>query len=180
MILPPFGSNCNGTYSVSGSGDITTPAAWTLICLAQPSIRIARSNIFFVSVSFSYASLSSGTIFIAFLIVIGEPCAPIGISLDNRSPTPYGYPNALAVSLTDPLAIIVPKVPICATLSDPYFLFAYSITSSRLLSAKSISISGAEGRSGFKNLSNGILYSSGSIFVIPSRYVVIDPATDPL
>ena len=54
-------------------------------------------------------------------------------------------------------AIIVPNVPICATWSSPYFCFVYAIISSRRLSAISISISGAFGRSGFRNRSNGNL-----------------------
>ena len=47
-------------------------------------------------------------------------------------------------------------------------------------SSKSISISGNETRSGFKNLSNRRSYLMGSIFVIPVQYATTEPAADPL
>ncbi len=47
----------------------------------------------------------------------------------------------------------VPKVMICATLSRPYFPFTYSITSPRRDWQKSMSKSGGETRSGFRNRS---------------------------
>ena len=51
---------------------------------------------------------------------------------------------------------------------------------SLLLSGKSVSISGIEIRSGFKNLSDNKLYFKGSIEVIPSEYVTKEPAAEPL
>ena len=45
---------------------------------------------------------------------------------------------------------------------------------------KSISKSGIEILSGFKNLSNKRLYFNGSIFVIPNTNATSDPAPDPL
>src|SRR6185437_1359006 len=66
-----------------------------------------------------------------------------------------------------------------ATFSLPYFSVTYSITSSRLVSAKSKSISGAEGRSGFKKRSKGSLKKNGSASVIFKEYDTTEPAADP-
>ena len=52
--------------------------------------------------------------------------------------------------------------------------------SSRPLSETSVSISGIEIRSGFKNLSNSKLYLSGFNSVIPKLHATIEPAADPL
>ena len=54
------------------------------------------------------------------------------------------------------------------------------MTSSRLVSAKSKSISGADGLSGFKNLSKGSEKKKGSTSVIRRQYETIDPAAEPL
>ena len=96
--------------------------------------------------------------------------------------------RALATSpglllLDEPLSALdakVPKVMICATESRPYFLFTYSITSSLLIWQKSISKSGIDMRSGFKNLSNNKLYLIGSKSVIPNDQAATLPAPDPL
>ena len=64
------------------------------------------------------------------------------------------------------LAAMVPKVTICATWSSPYLLRTYSTTSPRRVSPKSISISGMDTRSGFRNLSKYRSYFMGSMSVI--------------
>src|SRR5438445_6520293 len=51
-----------------------------------------------------------------------------------------------------------------ATRSRPYFSATYRMTSSRRSSAKSMSMSGMEIRSGFRNRSNSSPYRIGSIF----------------
>src|SRR5262247_417654 len=53
------------------------------------------------------------------------------------------------------------------------------MTSSRRSSAKSMSISGIEIRSGFKNRSNRSPYRMGSTLVIPRQYATSEPAEDP-
>ena len=63
----------------------------------------------------------------------------------------------------------IAKVIIWDTLLCPYLSAAYWITSSRRVSEKSVSISGMEILSGFKNLSNNKSYFKGSIFVIPIK-----------
>src|SRR3989338_1420866 len=77
-------------------------------------------------------------------MVTGKPCLPKGINFAMVSPSPYGCPKPRATSRTAARAIMVPKVPTCATLSSPYLPRTYSISSSRRLSAMSMSISGAE------------------------------------
>ena len=51
--------------------------------------------------------------------------------------------------------------------------------SARLFSSKSISISGKEIRSGFKNLSNNNPCFNGSNSVIPRAKAITDPPADP-
>ena len=88
--------------------------------------------------------------------------------------------RTLPTSLIAALAFNVPNVIMCATLSTPYFSRTYSITCSLCSWSKSISISGIEILSGFRNLSNIKLYFSGSISVIFSAYETILPAAEPL
>ena len=80
-----------------------------------------------------------------------------------------GIFSILPTSLTDALPPRVPNVIIPATLSSPYFSFTYSMTSPRLVSGKSVSISGIVTLSGFRNLSNNKLYFIGSTSVIPKQ-----------
>ena len=47
IIFFPSGSSWTGVKFLISSGAITTPAAWTEICLALPSTWIAKSRIFF-------------------------------------------------------------------------------------------------------------------------------------
>ena len=67
----------------------------------------------------------------------------------------------------------------CATLSL-YFFVKYSKTRSLLSSQKSISKSGIDIRSGFKNLSNIKLNLIGSTSVIDKHQATKDPAPEPL
>ena len=92
----------------------------------------------------------------------------VGTIFARRSTSAYGISIARPTSLMAAFAAIVPKVIICATLSRPYFSVTYSINSPRRRMQKSISISGIEMRSGFKNRSNNRLYCSGSTSVIRS------------
>ena len=68
---------------------------------------------------------------------------------------------------------------ICATLSL-YFLVRYSKTRSLFSSQKSISKSGIDIRSGFKNLSNIKLNLIGSTSVIERHQATNEPAPEPL
>ena len=67
----------------------------------------------------------------------------------------------------------------CAT-PFPYFCFKYSKTKSLLSSQKSISKSGIEIRSGFKNLSKIKLNFIGSTSVIDKHQATREPAPEPL
>ena len=62
----------------------------------------------------------------------------------------------------------------------PYFFLRYSKTKSLFSSQKSISKSGIEIRSGFKNLSNIKSNFIGSMSVIERAQATNDPAPDPL
>ena len=74
---------------------------------------------------------------------------------------------------------MVPKVAICETASDPYLLLTYSITLSLFSIQKSISKSGIDILSGFKNLSKRRPCSKGSRVVMPNANATKDPAPEP-
>ena len=76
-------------------------------------------------------------------------------------------------------ALIVPYVPIMATLSAPYFSVTYRITSTRRRSSKSMSTSGMETRSGLRNRSKIRPCGIGSRSVMPMAYATIEPAAEP-
>ncbi len=109
---------CSGTSSVSGLGEITTPAAWT------PELRTMPSSLFAVSInsriwpSFSMASRSCGESSMAWSSVM---LSCVGTILAMRSTSAYGMSMARPTSLIAALAAMVPKVMIWATLSRPYF-----------------------------------------------------------
>ena len=88
-------------------------------------------------------------------------------------------PNTLPTSLITILAFNFPKVIICATLSL-YFLVKYSNTRSLFSSQKSISKSGIDILSGFKNLSKIRLNFIGSTSVIDKHQATKEPAPEPL
>ena len=167
-------SRDSGVYSVRGLSAITTPAAWVLACLETPSTFLANASSF-LTVS-SLASSRSSKLDVSACSIENFT----GINFASLSATEYAVPITRPTSRIACRASIVPNVTIWATLSLPYFLVTYSITSSRRSSAKSKSISGGVGRSGFMNLSNGILCSNGLIEVIRSAYADSDPATLPL
>ena len=95
------------------------------------------------------------------------------------STKPYDKPITLPTSLITILAFNFPKVIIWATLSL-YFFVKYSKTWSLFSSQKSISKSGIDIRSGFKNLSKIKLYFIGSTSVIDKHQATKEPAPEPL
>ena len=89
-------------------------------------------------------------------------------------------PKTLPTSFMACLVCNLLKVPICLTLSIPYLLIVYSINSPLRLSAISISKSGGDSLSGFRNLSKYSSHSIGSILVISIQYATAEPHPDPL
>ena len=156
---------------------MTTPAACVEAWRGSPSRAIDRSSTCFTSGSFSYLLLSSGLTSRALAIVMPSS---FGMALAISSPSAYDASRALATSRTAALALRVPKVMICETLSLPYFLLTYSMTSCLLSMQKSTSISGMLTLSGFRNLSKIRLYLIGSISVISRLYATMLPAAEPL
>ena len=75
------------------------------------------------------------------------------MSFAMRSPIATGSESTRATSRTASFGFSCENVTICATFSRPYFLVTYSITSARRAWQKSMSMSGIEIRSGFRNLS---------------------------
>ena len=69
---------------------------------------------------------------------------------------------------------------ICETLSCPYVEIIWSMTFCLLFIQKSISKSGIDILSGFKNLSKRRLYLIGSMFVMPRTNATSEPAPEPL
>ena len=102
-----------------------------------------------------------------------------GIILEMLSTKPYGKPKTLPTSLITILAFNFPKVIIWATLSL-YFVVKYSNTRSLFSSQKSISKSGIDILSGFKNLSKIRLNFIGSTSVIDKHHATKEPAPEPL
>ena len=100
-------------------GAITTPPACLPTFLAIPSSLYDRFTISLTSSSFLMLCANIGCSSFAFSRVM--PGAK-GIIFEILSPRAYGFPSALATSLTTALAAIVPKVAICETAPDPYFL----------------------------------------------------------
>ncbi len=157
---------------------ITTPAACVATFLFKPSNFKERSvNFFTLESSFtSFWSLGSPAIHCDKLCGLD---GSKGIIFEILSTKPYGNPNTLPTSLITILAFNFPKVIIWATLSL-YFLVKYSKTRSLFSSQKSISKSGIEILSGFKNLSKIKLNLIGSTSVIERHQATRDPAPEPL
>ena len=102
-----------------------------------------------------------------------------GIILHNLSTCPYGKPRTLPISLNAILALSFPNVIMCAT--PPLYLdFKYLKTKSLFSSQKSISKSGIDILSGFKNLSKISPNSIGSKSVMSKEYATSEPAPEPL
>ena len=148
-----FGSLYSGTTLDKLSCPITTPAAWVEACLWVPSIFKLTSITLEILSSVFILSWRLFSDLIASLKVNGFDGLN-GISLANESISPYGTSKTLPISLTAALEAKVPNVIIWATHSLPYFWFTYSITSSLLVWQKSMSKSGIDILSGFKNRSN--------------------------
>jgi hypothetical protein len=70
------------------------------------------------------------------------------------SPNATGNDSTRATSRTASLGFSCEKVTIWATFSRPYLRVTYSMTSPRRAWQKSMSMSGIEMRSGFRNRSN--------------------------
>ncbi len=155
----------SGTTSVSGLGEITTPAACVDAWRASPSSRSATAIKSFSRSSLLIADFNCGASSSASFNSIPSV---VGISLAMRSTSPYGMSIARPTSFTAAFAAMVPNVIICATFSRPYFWVTYSINSPRRRMQKSISISGMETRSGFRKRSNSRLYCNGSTSVMRS------------
>ena len=116
-----------GQKSVIFPGAIRTPPACMLIFRVNPSSFLARVQSSRSSSSVSNRSRSRGSSLIA---SSSEQCFPgaVGISLEIPSQNMYGKSRARPTSRTTALAVIVPKVAICETASEPYFWRTYSIT----------------------------------------------------
>ncbi|MNS58044.1 hypothetical protein D3C72_909500 [compost metagenome] len=90
-----------------------------------------------------------------------------------------GYSKTLATSLSTAFAPSVPKVPILATYSQPYFSLTYSITSVIRSIQKSKSTSGKLMRSTLRKRSNNRSYINGSTSVMCKQYKTKEPAPEP-
>ena len=99
-----------------GRGETTRPAAWVEAWRDRPSRRRAVSSSFFTCGSVSYSFWRSGSASRALLMVILRSS---GTSLAMRSVSAKLMPRARPTSRTTPLAFMVPKVVIWATLSLP-------------------------------------------------------------
>ena len=99
----------------------------------------------------------------------------MGTSLHMKFTFSSGMSSTRPTSLRAALAASVPKVPIWATLSRPYFCLTYSMTSSRRSWQKSMSMSGGSDRLGSRNRSNSRSYSIGQTCDRNSTYATSDP-----
>ena len=115
---PLVGAVQIGTYSCSGPGAMTTPAACTDRWREMPSIRelscISRSNC-----GFSFTRSRSSSTFCTASGIVRLYAGPEGMSLVSLSASPGGIRSTRATSLTAARAFIVPKVTIWPTLSRP-------------------------------------------------------------
>ena len=165
----------SGANFLKSSAPIITPHACIPVCLTVPSRREALSRVSFISNLLLYKSLIKGISFMQLLMLTGSDfpfastlssgnlsgmASVISLTISN------GMLFTLATSFILDFVAIVPYVMMCATFSFPYFSVTHFNTSFLPSSSKSISISGSEIRSGFKNLSNSKSYFIGSISVI--------------
>lgn len=147
------------------------------VCRGIPSISMAISMMCRSMSSLAYKSFSScidtsSPSFIGLPSRLSMCRLPIiaGNSLVILFTSENGWLYTRATSLIAALAAMVPKVTICETLSLPYFSVTYWMTSSRRSTQKSMSKSGLDTRSGFKNRSKMSEYCSGSTLVMPMAY----------
>ncbi len=176
-VLTPVSLLASGAYSTSGPGEMTTPAACVPALRASPSIAFAVSSSRRISGDAEYSTFRS--VICSSASPMDMPPGPEGIIFATRSTSGSGTPKARPASRTAARAAIVPNVTICATRSSPYFSVTYLMTSSRRSTQKSVSISGIEIRSGFRNRSKMRLYLSGSKSVIFKQYEITEPTAEP-
>ncbi len=152
-------------WSVNGSRLIKIPQACTPVWRTEPSSVSANLIVLAISgLSEDFSFFRSGFSLNAFLKVI---FGASGTSFAKRSASGSGSFSTLATSRMASFVAIVPNVQMCATLSWPYLSVTYLSTFSRPSSSKSISTSGNEIRSGFRNRSKSRSYLIGSMLVIP-------------
>jgi len=159
----PINPGCIGEYSLMSSPEIIIPAACVDTCLTKPFIFSAvsiKSLIWGILTKYEYSLLNF------FLNVSTELSALVKV-LESSSMITESISRIRPTSLTADFPWKVPKVMIETTLSFPYLSITYLITSSRLSSGKSISISGMDILSGFRNLSKYKSFSIGSTSTIP-------------
>ena len=145
--------------------------------LLRPSSFFDISTSFFTLGSFCSSFLIRGSWAKTFSKDSGREGSK-GIILQSLSTYPYGKPKTLPISLKAIRAFNFPNVIIWAT-PLPYFCFKYSKTLSLFSSQKSISKSGIEIRSGFKNLSKIKSNLIGSISVMERDQATNEPAPEP-
>ncbi len=153
MVVSPSVARWSGMISVSGSRLMTIPAAWVEAWRATPSSWRAAPISCSTRSSPAICSRSCGT---GLDRALEADVQLVGDRL--------GHPVRLGVGEAHgprrrrgwrPWRPSVPKVMIWATRSAPYLWVTYSMTSSRRLSWKSMSMSGRVTRSGFRKRSNG-------------------------
>ena len=144
-------SRWSGTSSMSGRSPMTTPAACVPWLRGRPSSTRAYFMMRLAFASFCVISRNSGLIFSAASSVMPGGCS--GIILASLSHSKSGISRTRPMSRITVFEPSVPNVMICATLSRPYFCFTYSMTSPRRDWQKSMSKSGGDTRSGFRNRS---------------------------
>ena len=108
----------SGTRSASGWLQMMTPQAWMPIWRLSCSIGAQYWNISRTQDSFSSNCFSSGDSLTAFASVI---FGSSGMSFVIMLPSAGVRPRTRATSFTTAFAFSVPYVPICDTLSSPYF-----------------------------------------------------------
>jgi len=172
-MLPSLGSRYNGTCSINGSREMTTPAA----CF--PAERVSPSTFFAIVMSCLPVSFVLYNCFNSSEACNASSRSSWRINFVRALTCCNGISRARATSRIAPFDFILLKVIIWLTWSSPYFCFTYSMTSSRRNAQKSISISGISLRSGFKNRSKSRLYFIGSSSVISRQYDTIEPAAEP-
>ena len=121
---------------------------------------------------------TSGTLSVA-SFTVSEKFGWFGISLAIASVSAGVKPSTRPMSLMAARDLSVPNVMIWPTQSRPYFWRTYSMTSPRLSSQKSTSMSGIDTRSGFRKRSKSRSNLSGQTSVMRSEYATSDAADDP-
>ncbi len=165
-------------YSSRGPGAITTPAACSDALRAKPSSTRQYSISFLIWGSVDSLTQRSSGPSIASAIGCTRPNLTVIFSVIELMMF-SGMPSTRPTSFRTAREESVPNVMIWETALSPYFFFTYSITISRLLSEKSISISGIDTRSGFRKRSKRRSYFRGSTLVMPRAYATMLPAALP-